>query len=176
MWPSNPRRAPTSTWPTDRIGEQAYIDRFRETVDGLREACPNCQITWSPNTGQGGVERAMKAWPGDNYVDIIGIDAYDWNNEDPIRGPGQLDDWAQQARTLGKPVSLPEWGAHGEQGRGDNPAFVAEVLAWAQRNRDIVKMMSYFDEPEDYIKNSVGDRQMPKVGQALRQGFAAQAR
>ena len=52
---------------------------------------------------------------------------------------------------------------------------MADVLAWAQRNRDIVKMMSYFDEPESYIQNSVGDGQMPKVGQALRQGFAAQA-
>lgn len=162
-------------WTTDQIGEQAYIEQFRATVDGLREICPSCQITWNPNTGQGGVERAMKAWPGDSYVDVIGIDAYDWSNEDPIGGPGQLDDWAQQARKLGKPVSLPEWGAHGQQGRGDNPAFVADVLAWAQRNRDIVKMMSYFDEPESYIQNSVGDGQMPKVGQALRQGFAAQA-
>ena len=162
-------------WTTDRIGEQVYVQRFQATVDGLREGCPKCQITWNPNTGQGGVEQAMKAWPGDSYVDVIGIDAYDWGNEDPINGPGQLNDWAEAARKLGKPVSLPEWGAHGKDGRGDNPKFVADVLAWAERNRDIVKMMSYFDEPESYIQNSVGDGQMPQVGAALRQGFSAQA-
>ena len=162
-------------WTTDRIGEQVYVQRFQATVDGLREGCPECQITWNPNTGQGGVEQAMKAWPGDSYVDVIGIDAYDWGNEDPINGPGQLNDWAEAARKLGKPVSLPEWGAHGKDGRGDNPKFVADVLAWAERNRDIVKMMSYFDEPESYIENSVGDGQMPQVGAALRQGFSAQA-
>lgn len=163
-------------WTTDRIGEQAYIEQFRATVDGLREACPKCQITWNPNTGQGGVERAMKAWPGDSYVDIVGVDAYDWANEDPIAGPGQLDDWAAQARKLGKRISLPEYGAHGHQGRGDNPQFIADILAWAARNKDIVAMMSYFDEPEGgYIDNSVADGQMPRVGEALRQGFAQTA-
>lgn len=158
-------------WTTDRIGDAAFVAGFRATVDGLRSTCPQCIIVWNPNTGQGGIDKAMQAWPGDAYVQVVGVDAYDWGNEDPMDGPGQLNEWAAKARELGKQISLPEWGVHGKDGRGDNPAFVNDVLAWADRNRDIVAYLSYFDEPADYIVNSVGDGQMPKTGEALRAGF-----
>ena len=162
-------------WTTDRVGVDAYVRGFRATIDGARSTCPGLKATWNVNTGQGGVEEAMKAWPGSDYVDLIGVDAYDWSGEDPLNGDGQLEDWAAKARELGKGITLPEWGVHGTKGRGDNPQFVRDVLAWADRNRDLVRMMSYFDEDADYITNSVGEGQMPKTGAALKAGFTALA-
>lgn len=158
-------------WATQRIGNEAFVQRYKETIDGIRSTCPSCLAEWNVNAGSGGVAKAMQAWPGDAYVDVIGVDVYDWKNEDPVNGSGQLNEWAAQARTLNKPVSLPEWGAHGKDGRGDNPAFVNDVMGWIGRNRDLVLMASYFDEPEGYIQNSVGDGQMPKVGEALKTNF-----
>lgn len=161
-------------WTVDRIGPDAFKAGFVNSARGIRAGCPTARLEWNPNTGQGGVQKAVaNAWPGDGYVDVIGVDAYDWSNEDPMDGDGQLNDWAEFAKTKGLPLSLPEWGAHGKDGRGDNPAFVNDVLAWAGRNN--VAMISYFDEPAAYIANSVGDGQMPKVGAALKAGFAAAA-
>ena len=163
-------------WTTDRIGNAEFVRQFRDTIAGAKSTCPSLRATWNPNSGQGGVERAMQAWPGTEYVDVIGLDVYDWSYEQPVTMDGGLDDWAAHTRKLGKKMSLPEWGTHGVKGRGDNPAFVRDVLAWQQRNADIVVMMSFFDEPESYIKNSVGAGQMPQTGQALRSGFTALAR
>lgn len=157
-------------WITQTIGNDKFIEGYRDTISGIRETCPGIQSVWNPNTGQGGVSRAMEAWPGPEFVDIIGVDAYDWANEDPIKGPGQLDEWAAHARSLGKGIALPEWAVHGVQGRGDNPAFVDDVVEWAKRNADILRYWSYFDETADYIKSSVG--QMPKTGEALNKGMA----
>ena len=162
-------------WTTDRIGEDAFIQGFRDTIDGARSTCPGLRATWNPNSAQGGVERAVKAWPGDEYVDIVGLDVYDWSYEDPVTVNGGLDDWAEFTRSKGLKMSLPEWGVHGVQGRGDNPQFVRDVLAWFERNRDIVVAMSYFDEDAEYIANSTATGQMPKTGEALRDGFAALA-
>lgn len=156
-------------WTTSRIGDQAYIDGFRATVDALRAANPNVRIVWNPNSGQGGVDRAMQAYPGDEHVDVIGVDVYDWSNEDVLNGPGQLNEWAAKARELGKTIALPEYGAHGKQGRGDNPDFIRIVFDWQARNAGLVEYMSYFTEDGgDYIDNVPG-RQLPLVGEALRE-------
>ena len=159
-------------WTTAKIGDAAYVQGFRDTIDGVRSSCPGIRATWNVNTGQGGVDRAMKAWPGNEYVDVIGVDAYDWKDQDPIGGDGQLNDWAAQARKLGKKVTLPEYGAHGVNGKGDNPQFIRDVMAWAVKNKDVVVGLFYFDETEGYIANSVASGQMPQVGAALRDEFA----
>lgn len=168
----------TGSWPwtTDSIGDAEFVKRFQAAATGIRKGCPSCLIEWNPNSGQGGVAKAQAAYPGDEYVDVIGIDAYDWNNEDPINGVGGLNEWAKFARDHDKFLSLPEWGTHGgADGRGDNPKFVEDVLAWAKENRGRLVMMSWFDETADYIESSVADGQMPKAGAALKAGFAKAA-
>ena len=59
-------------WTTDRIGDAAFVQGFRDSIDGIRSTCPGIRAEWNPNSGQGGVEKAMQAWPGDEYVDVIG--------------------------------------------------------------------------------------------------------
>lgn len=161
-------------WTVGNIGAEQYRQQFRATAAGIRSSCPKCRITWNPNSGQGGVEKIQAAYPGDDVVDVVGVDVYDWKNEDAINGKGGLNEWAAFAKAHGKKLSLPEWGVHGGgDGKGDNPAYVQSILAFIKANRGLVTMASYFDEPAAYIKNSVGDGQMPKTGEALRAGFAA---
>ena len=48
-----------------------YIDLFRLTVDYMKERTDNVLYAWSPNW-----EIEESYYPGDNYVDVVGIDFY----------------------------------------------------------------------------------------------------
>jgi hypothetical protein len=92
-------------------------------------------------------------YPGDDVVNIIGIDAYDsgvplgaerwkriYTQADGIR------DVLQFAHAHGKPVSLPEWGlapadAH-SLGSGDDPAYINDIASVVRDNP--VAYQAYF--------------------------------
>lgn len=96
----------------------------------------------------------MEEWyPGDDVVNIIGIDAYDsgvpvgdarwariYNQPDGIR------DVLTFARAHGKPVSIPEWGLEpaggGTLGGGADPAYINAIADVVRMNR--VAYQSYF--------------------------------
>ena len=76
-------------------------------------------------------------YPGDQYVDIIGLDAYDagvtaqrnrflrlWSR------PGGIRSLTEFATLHDKPMSLPEWGLvprGAAEGGGDDPAYVIGI-------------------------------------------------
>jgi beta-mannanase len=92
-------------------------------------------------------------YPGDDVVNIIGIDAYDsgvpvgenrwhriYTQRDGIR------DVLQFAKDHGKPVSIPEWGLAPADtdtlGGGDDPAYVNGIASVVRNNP--VAYQSYF--------------------------------
>ena len=105
------------TWETwsARNNEQSYIDAFRHVRDVFERESAAFRHEW---TGMHGPWRwwARRAYPGDAYVDIIGLDVY-------YREVGEISDaqWNEEFRAAliahrdfaisrGKPVSYPEWG------------------------------------------------------------------
>jgi len=70
-------------------------------------------------------------YPGDDVVDIIGMDAYDQapgsTFGDFVEQPDGLRAHAAFAAAHGKPLSFPEWGLYDY---GDNPAYVRSMHAW----------------------------------------------
>ncbi|HUO73247.1 MAG TPA: hypothetical protein VMU39_20930 [Solirubrobacteraceae bacterium] len=93
-------------------------------------------------------------YPGDDVVDMIGVDAYDTGNlgstaaarwQRVLTGPDGLQDVLAFARLHHKPISIPEWGvsptsqAHGF---GDDPTFV-NGIATVVRD-DEVAYQAYF--------------------------------
>jgi Glycosyl hydrolase family 26 len=83
-------------------------------------------------------------YPGDDVVNIVGMDIYDVKWQDAGAGPQQRWDYAANrslginelvafARSHGKPVSYPEWGLYkpGDSfaGGGDDPDFVQKMNA-----------------------------------------------
>ncbi|MET8628419.1 glycosyl hydrolase [Kitasatospora sp. NPDC004669] len=72
-----------------------------------------------------------KCYPGDDVVDIIGMDSYDQpagsTFDDYVREPYGLQDQVEFAARRGKPVSYPEWGLFRN---GDNPEFVRRMVDW----------------------------------------------
>lgn len=79
-----------------------------------------------------------ECYPGDRFVDIIGMDSYDQppgkGIAEHIRQPYGLQHQVEFAASHGKPVSYPEWGLFRD---GDNPAYVRGMLNWIRQHRPV---------------------------------------
>jgi len=67
------------SWPwqvTDATSSANYIAAFRRVAGLFRAVMPNCKICWCINPGVGAYDPVL-SYPGDAYVDYVGIDAYD---------------------------------------------------------------------------------------------------
>jgi hypothetical protein len=87
-----------------------------------------------------------RAWPGDSYVDYIGMDLYDmypgggmtaaqrWNFF--ITAPGGLNYLKALAATHNKKMSFDEWALASPSwgGGGDDPAFIQNMYDWMHAN------------------------------------------
>jgi len=167
--------------PDTPSGDAQWIQFWRNTVIAMRSVPgANFQFDWTVNAGYRNIP--LTAWyPGDDVVNIIGVDAYDagvptnvpyasrWNylyNEPD--GLGAVEAFAQ---AHAKPLSIGEWGVEAAQGStfsgGDDPAYVngiASVVA-----NDNVAYQSYFDA------DNIGTQFLnsPQSMGAYRQDFGA---
>jgi len=127
---------------------EAWIAYWRRIVTAMRKTPgANFRYDWCPAAAAKGFN-AEKAYPGDDYVDIVGLDFYNM----PV---GQKDDspqgrwdarmkmqhglgWQRDfARSRGKPMSLPEWGTGVHKkwgGPADDPYFIEQMAAWMNSN------------------------------------------
>jgi hypothetical protein len=140
-----------------------YIAAFRHIVGVLR-AVPGEQflLDWNPTAGLTPnlpLNSFASFYPGDDVVDIIGLDCYDIDWNKPSATPQQR--WSDlMNETMGlaaqrtfaaahnKPVSFPEWGLYAAQstlyaGGGDDPYYVNQMAAWINSSNTAYE--SYFD-------------------------------
>nr|MDT0667036.1 glycosyl hydrolase [Micromonospora sp. DSM 115978] len=106
---------------------------------------------------------AFELYPGDEYVDVIGIDSYDHYPPSPTiesfvrqcNGPEGLCRVIAFARSRNKLFSVPEWGVVGIQGTragaagqagGDNPVYIREMHRIFTANADILAYEAYFND------------------------------
>ncbi|WP_234996072.1 glycoside hydrolase family 26 protein [Pseudobacteriovorax antillogorgiicola] len=59
-------------WWGNHIGNENYIQFYRLFVDYVKPRVNNVLFAWSPN-----IDPDFTYYPGDNYVDILGIDGYE---------------------------------------------------------------------------------------------------
>jgi len=135
----------------------SFVGAFRHVVGVLR-AVPgqHFRIVWNPSLGVGSVS-PQTLWPGDDVVDLIGIDFYNqsWRRQDSdpaVRWEGYLTgnyglDWLGRfAAAHGKPIVVPEWGTGTRpdgHGWGDDPLFIHNMAAWMRAHR--VAYQGYWD-------------------------------
>jgi beta-mannanase len=127
------------SWEGDFIGtttqEQGlWATCFDNEVTALRSASgEHFLIDWNPNSCTASVPYA-NYYPGNAYVDIMGLDFYDQSCQNPntavsfsqLAGvPAGLNAFEAFAAAQGKPMSFPEWGLTtvGE----DDPAYINGV-------------------------------------------------
>nr|BFE69314.1 hypothetical protein GCM10020092_026150 [Actinoplanes digitatis] len=137
-WEFNER---TSPWRAD--DPATWIACYRRAATNIRAGNPDVLLDWTINAHGtpagvcGGV--STNCYPGDAYVDIVGIDNYDHYPWSPTKAafdrvaaaPEGLDWLYRFARAHGKLFAVGEWGVvpTGDAGR-ENPSFVTWMHAW----------------------------------------------
>ncbi len=163
-------------WYAWRAGKdpQAFAGYWRQIVRTIR-AVPGAekmQLCWNPALGPLQFP-AEKAWPGDAWVDFVGLDAYDsswlpntypfppgasreqidqrrrtvWDKQ-LLHGDHGLIFWRDFAAEHGKPFSIPEWGVDDRKdGHGglDDAMFIERMHAFITDPANRVFFHCYFD-------------------------------
>jgi hypothetical protein len=124
-------------WRADR-DPKAFAAYWRRIVTTMRSVpgAQDLRFDWNPGHGPRFVP--VEAYPGDAFVDVIGMDVYDrtwgdrfidpatrWN--DYLHRPYGLQWLRDFATAHGKPVSFPEWAVTRQHVSGvnpDNPTFI----------------------------------------------------
>lgn len=150
------------TWTKDSIGDtpaefaawRTYWARFARVLRSVPGA--HFRLDWTVNAGVRPIPFDAY-YPGDDVVDLIGIDTYDFSVDgtapaDPdqrwllqYRRPAGMRDLVGYATRHHKSLSIPEWAlaAPGHAGGiGDNPEFIDEI-ARIVRTHDVA-YQSYF--------------------------------
>jgi hypothetical protein len=169
----------------DPTAWQAYWRRIVTVMRSVPGA--KFRFDWCPNQGENQI-RPDSVYPGDDFVDIIGLDVYNqtWNKD--ISTPQQRWDellnqsyglkWQKEfARSHNKPISFPEWGTGTRpdgHGGGDDPYFVEQMAAWIADNN--VAYQSYWDYPASDYNGKLSDGHQPLAGSAYRSAFGAKTR
>ncbi len=86
-------------WGEGHLSSADYVDLFRYTIDYLRDerGIRNFLYAYSPNGMIDSPETFMRKYPGDNYVDIMGMDVY---NDKPKKGDKFFENTIRSMRNI----------------------------------------------------------------------------
>jgi hypothetical protein len=156
----------------------SFVAYFQRMVNLLR-AVPGQRflIEWCPNIGTGSINPET-VYPGDAYVDIIGIDIYDnhWNSTDElpavrwsnlVNEPNGLQWQLTFAAAHNKRVSIPEWACCGNNS-GDDPYFIQQMYTWLIQNNYLYA--DYYDQNYNGTWQ-ISNNQWPSASTLYRQLF-----
>ncbi len=109
----------------------AWKAYWRRIVDVMRSVPgQRFRFDFTPNRGLDAIPWT-RCYPGDDVVDIIGMDSYDQpagaTFDSYVSEPYGMQDQVEFAARRGKPVSYPEWGLFRN---GDNPEYVRRMVEW----------------------------------------------
>jgi len=126
-----------------------YVAAFRHVVDVFRaQGAANVSWMWSPNVVDANANVSLASlYPGDRYVDVIGLSGYEFRPTDTFEG--RYRPTLTELAPLGadKPVFIAETGVVVNEGR---PAQLTEMLeAMAAEPR--IQALIYFSQPDKAI-------------------------
>ncbi|MFF1415904.1 glycosyl hydrolase [Streptomyces sp. NPDC058289] len=127
------------------------------------------KFDFTPNRGTDAIGWT-KCYPGDDVVDIVGMDSYDQgpgrNFDDQISQPYGLQQHVDFARAHGKEISYPEWGLFRN---GDNPEYVRRMLQWIEKQKPLYHTIT------DYCPHGVWQcKQNPASTKVFREALTPQ--
>ncbi|MBW8797299.1 MAG: hypothetical protein JF597_27995 [Streptomyces sp.] len=130
---------------THRCGPdpEAWKTYWRRIVTTMR-AVPGQKFRFDFTSSRG---RDAVPWtqcyPGDDTVDIIGMDSYDQPTglsfDQQVREPYGLQQHVDFAKAHGKPISYPEWGLFRN---GDNAEYMRRMLAWMDEHKPLYNTLT----------------------------------
>ncbi|MBT0772242.1 hypothetical protein KIH74_25075 [Kineosporia sp. J2-2] len=175
-----------------------FTGYWRQVVTTMRAVpgAQNLEFDWNVSNG-GSRYDSTRFYPGDDYVDYVGVDVYDiswskgtypypaecdaacrlkrqkaaWNST--MNAKFGLAFWSAFARSRGKPLTLPEWGLWDRpdgHGGGDDPYFVERMHDFITDPANNVAYQAYFE----FDVGASGDHrlsQMTESGTIFKQLF-----
>jgi hypothetical protein len=158
-------------------GQEAdYIAAFRRVVGIFRRYSKDFKYDWCPGWGPQD-SAADLAYPGDDVVDYIGLDVYDFKYEGSaeerwnafyLKAPFGLE-WQRNFAGLHKKrMSYPEWGVGNF---GDNPFFIQKMHDWFVSNAGNIAYAAYFDV-DGLWPTQIDNNQFPESQKLFRKLFS----
>jgi hypothetical protein len=173
--------------PTD---EGNFAEYFRQIVTSMRSvAGEQFKFVWNPSAnafeGEPGYDVTL-AYPGNAYVNYIGVDAYDQTRVTPLTADNEwnrttfpeLTAAQQFAQSQGVPLAIPEWGVvvrSDGHGLGDDPLYVNNMIAWMRNPANNVAYESYFDHDASLRRDAITDGGFPNSLAAFSNDFGGSA-
>jgi len=160
-----------------------FIAYYRRIV-GLMRKVPGqkFRFEWTPNVGRQNFA-PDKGYPGDDVVDIIGMDIYNeywtvalanskvrfaWFLNQPY-GLKWHRDFAAQHR---KPMAYSEWGSGTRKdgnAPGDDPYFITQMANWMRQTNTLYH--SYWEVKNQIYDDTVSQGRHPKAAAAFKSAF-----
>ena len=150
-----------------------YVKSWQNIVTTMRANDPKhlIKFCWNPTDGNVQIQSAS-FYPGDAFVDYVGIDTYDvaYGGAYPVgtSQPSQaqqaaawtstilprINSYANLARTHKKPMVMGEWGLwqlndSNHPSGGDNPTYIQNMYDWMRDPKNAVAVACYFEAPSD---------------------------
>jgi mannan endo-1,4-beta-mannosidase len=139
--------------------ERAFIDAWRHVHGVLMDEIAlseRIQWLWNPNATEHGEVPTEACYPGDDYVDWIGIDGYNWGDSrrsSNWQSPTAVfEEMRSRLATLtNKPLAVPEFGTtsrkNGEWDVAAKGAWITAVFAYFEAND--VRMHCWFNTDKE---------------------------
>jgi hypothetical protein len=177
-------------WSAANASPAVWKACWRQEVTALRSTDPHIRIVWNANQGSSSDVRGrmLRYYPGNRYVDVVGVDYYDawpsepnaaawkahYNQTEPDGAPYGLGAWLAFAISHHKKLAVPEWaGSTASGGGGDNPYYVSRMFDFFRANAAHIAYECYFDDQAPYsISGWTGPTRLPKTAARYRQLFA----
>lgn len=153
-----------------------YIAAFRRVVGIFRRHSSDFRFDWCPGWGAQDTPADL-TYPGDDVVDYIGLDVYDFKQEGSLedrwntlylKAPFGLEWHRDFAVKHGKLMSYPEWGVGNA---GDNPFFIQQMRDWFGKNDGTIAYAAYFDV-DGMWPTQIDNDQFPQSQQLFRKLFS----
>jgi hypothetical protein len=162
--------------------EAAFVEYWRNIVDAMRSVEGSSFVfDWCPSAGPNEAQ-AEEVYPGDAYVDVIGLDVYDLSADTSLSPAERWELLMTQAYGLewhrrfaaghGKPMSYPEWGLWpaDDGGGGDSPYFIEQMHRWTATNNIVYQM--YFDyDGSDGVRHALSNPEYENAAARYRELF-----
>ena len=147
-------------YPWSKVAAKNYVAAYRHIVDLARwQGLDNVLWMWSP----AGNHDAKAYWPGDDYVDQVGVSIYatkEWN----LRSPEKLPSFAQLmrqkywlAQRYNKPFVIAEVGVAGAE--AEKEAWMQDAIASLPRFPRIQAWVYFNQRQPDIVPLEIGQPQ-----------------
>jgi hypothetical protein len=153
--------------------EQDFIGAYRQFVGAFRSASKRFRFEWNVNVRETRMDPAT-AYPGDDYVDVIGMDFYyniKWNPtnarlawDEMVHAPYGLKWLEEFAAAHNKPTAYPEWGVNFD---GAGP-YIESAARWFSDHNVLYQRLW---NSNDAFPGKLSDGQYPNAGAAYVESF-----